>query len=146
MNLLDLPERLFTRIMPVESGCWLWTGSIDRHGYGRTRGAKGHSTGAHRVIYESLVGPIPDGLQIDHLCRVTGCVNPAHLEPVTPRVNTFRGDTPARKNAARTHCVNGHPFDEANTYRMAGSVRRYCRACNRATVARRKAERKAKSE
>ena len=72
------------------TGCWLWTGATDRKGYGQFR-SKGAHVKAHRWSYERLVGPIPEGLQIDHLCRVPGCVNPEHLEPVTHRENQVRG-------------------------------------------------------
>ena len=88
---------------------------------------------AHRMIYELLVGPIPDGLEIDHLCRNRGCVNPGHMEPVTHRENLMRGDTVAAANPAKTHCIRGHPYDDENTYRYGSH--RYCRACNKASHA-----------
>ncbi len=92
-------------------------------------GVDGTKVQAHRFAYELLVGPIPDGLEIDHLCRVTACVNPAHLEPVTGQVNTLRGDTPAAKNAAKTHCPQGHVYSVKNT--GVGNGRRRCRTCGR---------------
>lgn len=95
------------------TGCWLWTGAKSRDGYGRIMlpdaGVR-RSRPAHRVGYETFVGPIPDGLQIDHLCRVRHCVNPAHLEPVTPRENTLRGDGPAARRARQDVCQAGHPL------------------------------------
>ncbi|KAB2977369.1 HNH endonuclease [Streptomyces sp. SS1-1] len=84
---------------------------------------------AHRVAYQEIVGPIPEGLQLDHLCRVRHCVNPAHLEPVTSRENTLRGENLVAINAAKTHCKRGHLFDAANTYRWRNS--RICRECRR---------------
>lgn len=87
-------ERVMARVRVDEtSGCWIFTGAISTSGYGRV-GLGARSEGlaqAHRVTYEHLVGPIPEGLDIDHLCRVRACVNPAHLEPVTRRENCRRG-------------------------------------------------------
>jgi hypothetical protein len=85
--------------------------------------------GAHRWMYEYLVGPISDGLQLDHLCRVPACVNPAHLEPVTPKVNYLRGESPLAVNARKSVCKNGHPFDEENTVIVPRG--RQCRACRK---------------
>ena len=115
------------------SPCWIWQGRIDRGGYGRL----GDTTLAHRHAWETVNDPIPAGLTIDHLCRVRPCVNPDHLEPVTGKENTLRGMSLAAISARATHCRNGHPFDEANTYRWNG--RRCCRACNRTHMARRRA-------
>lgn len=110
----------------VSSGCWNWQGAGDRYGV-ITR--NGRSRGAHRYFYETLVASIPAGLQIDHLCRNTRCVNPNHMEPVTGRVNTLRGDGPTAQNAVKAYCDAGHAFDTDNTYvRDEG---RYCRACRR---------------
>lgn len=122
-------ERFWAKVDRRRSdGCWLWTGSKNRGGYG-TITVNGHTRAVHRVAYELLVGPIPDGLQLDHLCRVRHCVNPAHLEPVTQRENILRGQGLAAANAAKTHCLRGHPFDGSNTYVWRG--KRFCRACNR---------------
>lgn len=109
-------------------GCWLWTAGDNGEGYGRFWTGTG-SMQAHRFAYELLVGPIPEGLQIDHLCRVRRCVNPAHLEPVTQRENILRGTSPQAKNATKTHCPKGHPYNEENTRWHRGS--RYCRVCPR---------------
>lgn len=118
-------------------GCWLWQGSRTRSGYGQV-GAGRRTVRAHRLAYELLVGPIPTGKQLDHLCRVRHCVNPAHLEPVVSRTNTLRSPVAAAAvNAAKTHCVHGHPFDEANT--GTDGRRRWCRTCLRDKVAKRRA-------
>mgnify|MGYP001609562296 CR=1 FL=1 len=99
--------------IPIEDGCWVWLDNYNPAGYGGMRRSK--STGgeyvfAHRAMYELLIGPIPPGLVIDHLCRNRGCVNPAHLEPVTMRENVLRGVGVAAENAAKTHCDHGHEF------------------------------------
>ena len=104
------------------SGCWLWTRSIYQ-GYGRVRSG-GTWKPAHRVSYEAFLGPIPDGLHIDHLCRNPRCVNPNHLEPVTQAENT------RRHFALQVSCANGHAYDGQNTGRTRRGWR-YCRACNR---------------
>ena len=112
-------------------GCWLWLGATNRDGYGPTKPKGDKLRVAHRVIYEMLVGPIPDGLQLDHLCRVRPCVNPEHLEPVTCRENLLRteGDGPGTK-ARQTHCKHGHPFDTENTGSDPRGGR-FCKACRR---------------
>jgi hypothetical protein len=106
--------------------CWLWLGGIDGGGYGLIR-VDGRLTKAHRVSYELHVGPIPDGMHMDHLCRVRLCVRPDHLEPVTNKENTARGIGPSgdAAKAARTHCPQGHPYDEVHIDRGA----RFCRRC-----------------
>lgn len=86
--------------------------------------------GAHRVVYEELVGPIPDGLMLDHLCRVRHCVNPEHLEPVTNRENVLRGEGHSAKAARATHCLKGHPYAGENLRILSNGWRR-CRACHR---------------
>lgn len=113
-----------------DTGCWLWLGYIDPGGYGRFC-----RTGAHRWAYERLVGPIPEGLQIDHLCRVRHCVNPAHLEPVTPAVNTRRSPIHrAALNRQKTHCHRGHELAGSNLHlqlRPGRTPKRHCRTCLR---------------
>ena len=108
--------------------CWPWLGYIQPNGYARFR-LNGRMVAAHRVAYELLLGPIPEGLHIDHLCRVRHCENPYHMEPVTQGVNTLRGYGLFAINARKTHCVRGHPFDETNTFISQGG--RQCRQCSR---------------
>jgi len=111
------------------SGCWNWTKHLDKDGYGILK-VNGRDTKAHRFSYEHYVGPISEGLVIDHLCRNRKCVNPNHLEPVTPRTNVLRGKTITAKNKAKTHCIRGHEFSGANLSFRAGG-RRKCLACQR---------------
>jgi hypothetical protein len=119
-----------------ESGCWLWTGPLDRDGYGKYRGR-----GAHRVVYTLLVGPVPVGLVLDHRedwgCLSKACCYPGHLLPVTNYVNTMRAGTGVGAiNAAKIKCDHGHPFTPSNTYVPPGRPRRACRCCNAAAVRR----------
>lgn len=107
-----LPQRFWDRVeRSGEPGeCWLWTGTTMMNGYGEMR-LDGTRWYVHRLAYEALVGPIPEGLHIDHLCRVRNCVNPDHLEPVTPEENVRRG---VPYNAKKTHCPRQHPYDRIN--------------------------------
>jgi hypothetical protein len=126
-------ERFWAKVAVPEdrAHCWLWTAHTNHDGYGRFGGpVPGRLVYAHRFSYELHIGPTPDGLVLDHLCRTPACVNPAHLEPVTDAENIRRGRGIAARRAAQTHCVNGHPFDDANTIRRAGG-NRGCRACHR---------------
>lgn len=106
--------------------CWIWLAHVYPSGYaGFGRGRRGSGmTYAHIWSYEHHVGPIPGGLELDHLCRVRRCVNPDHLEPVTHAENVRRA------SSAQTHCRHGHPYDEANTY-IDGVGKRHCRTCDR---------------
>lgn len=131
---LTLPDRptaearFLAKVVKVPSGCWLWTAARHRDGYGAFRLPEGALVKAHIWAYEQYVGTIPEGLQLDHLCRVRECVNPAHLEPVTQRENILRGEAPSAQNSKKTHCPAGHPYDKANTHLRRGGGRG-CRAC-----------------
>ena len=124
-----IEERFFDKVMPVEDGCHLWTACVDPEGYGQFR-SDTKVVRAHRFAYELAVGPIPDGLFIDHLCRVRSCVNPKHLEPVTHRENMRR--------AAGDYCKAGHKRTYANIQWVFenGKRRPRCKPCgNKYTLA-----------
>lgn len=112
-------------------GCWLWTGAtVGERGYGQAR-SNGKPVVAHRAVWEATVGPIAEGMTIDHLCRVRLCVNPDHLEPVTMRENILRGEGPCAVNARKLWCAKGHPLDGENL-RIDHRGGRQCRLCERA--------------
>lgn len=122
-------ERLLAKVHQCPlTGCWEWTAYRSQKGYGQTS-YLGKNWPAHRLVYALLAGPIPEGMQLDHLCRNRGCVNPAHLEPVTNRVNTARGNA-GKHMAAKTHCPAGHPYAGDNLY-LHSDGRRSCRTCAR---------------
>lgn len=130
----SISERFWSKVdRTTANGCWLWTGTLTK-GYGhvqigsRSDGSR-RKVYAHRLVYESQVGPIPDGLELDHLCRTKACVNPQHLEAVPHRENVMRGESPVARHARKTVCVYGHPLNEENTYLVNGSRR--CRICRR---------------
>lgn len=134
----QLPEKMRARVRlelcPVrdlDPFCWIWTGTHLPRGYGLFS-HRGKSQLTHRLSYTLLIGPIPDGLQIDHLCRVHPCLNPAHLEPVTNLENALRSD-----RATRTHCIRNHPLSGDNLIvkKPGDRGRRACRTCNRAKTA-----------
>jgi hypothetical protein len=126
----DVRARLLAKL--DRSGpCWLWTGSTDGGGRYGAIGVEGRLRRAHRVAYELFVGPIPDGMDIDHTCRVTLCCNPEHLEPVTHRENVLRGEAPTARNARKTHCVRGHELAGANLQIRASDGGRLCLACRK---------------
>jgi len=132
------------------SPCWEWAACLNRGGYGQFKYKRETSLAAHRRIYQWFVGTIPDGLELDHLCRVRHCVNPAHLEAVTHRENGLRGQSPVALAAQQTHCANGHPFTPENTYifrKASGEIRqRACKICTRAYRAKSAARRRAYSK
>lgn len=110
-----------------ENGCWEWAGAISTAGYGQIF-VDGRHRPAHRISYEAHVGEIGDGLHIDHLCRNRKCVNPDHLEPVTPVENIMRGEGIMAQNARKDQCHRGHDFDAQNTY-ITPDGGRMCRKC-----------------
>ncbi len=124
-------DRVLSKTAMGHGGCIIFTGSLNYKGYGTIRISRTKQRAyTHRVMYEHFIGPIPQGLVLDHLCRVRRCCNPYHLEPVTNRENYMRGD----RRSATTHCPQGHPYDEANTYvyvNRAGVRARVCRTCRR---------------
>lgn len=136
----DLIDRFMQYVLPEPTtGCWLWTGYVSQHGYGMFR-FNGEKRGAHKVAYELFIGPVPEGLDLDHTCHkpdscnggVTcphrSCVNPSHLEPVTPKVNSNRGHA---HNREKTHCPQGHPYAGGNLYISPpfGANPNGCRGC-----------------
>lgn len=126
-------ERFWRKVAKTNDGCWIWTGAKSDTGYGTFNLGRGHTVLVHRLSYQLAKGNIPVGLELDHLCRNKACVNPEHLQPVTRSVNTLRGNGPLLtklKFAAKTHCPNGHPYDEANTFINADG-HRGCLICRR---------------
>ncbi len=133
-------RRLWERIdIPSEESCWLWTAGCNRGGYGQLSW-DGRMVVVHRKVYELMVGEIPPGLVVDHLCRVRHCCNPDHLEVVTFRENVLRGGAPTAANAQKTHCPRGHRYDG----RAEGGRERFCRTCRRTHQAAYDAKRRGK--
>lgn len=127
--------RFFARITEdPDTGCWLFD-KPNAKGYANFT-VMSRPVEGHQWCYEFLIGPVPDGLTLDHLCRVRSCVNPWHLDPVPHRVNILRGIGPAAINARKTQCVDGHPFTSDNTY-VTPDGRRQCRICIRRRESRR---------
>lgn len=136
-SLVPAADRFWPKVEPT-GFCWNWTGSKEA-GYGRFNIDR-VPVPAHRFSYETLVGPIPADLHLDHLCRNRACVNPDHLEPVTNYQNMMRGFGIARRNAEVTHCPAGHEYAGENLYVNPTRGTRLCRACARATAARSRAK------
>ena len=125
---LSVSDRFLAKIVASPNGCWIWQAAIKSDGYG-VFWVNGRTVRAHRFAYEMFVGPIPDGLQTDHLCRNRNCVNPAHLEPVTNQENFRRGEGGKHKRD-KTHCPQGHPYAGENLYVKPNGYRE-CRICQR---------------
>jgi hypothetical protein len=125
-------ERFRKYIEVAENGCWNWTGHRDTKGYGSFSlpGGAGHSVYAHRWSYQYFVGPVPEGMEVGHKCGNRGCVNPQHLQAMSHRENLFDSMTSARRNAEKTHCVQGHEYLEHNTIRTPEG-HRACKECKR---------------
>lgn len=123
---ISIDDRIAFYIRVDPRGCWIWNGAPGSDGYGRTK-INQRTVRAHRAVYEHLVGPIPKGLQLDHLCRVRRCVNPEHLEPVTSFENRRRSPINiATRNAAKATCPRGHSYDRIDP--KTGD--RKCRRCH----------------
>lgn len=133
LRLRDLhdPVARFWNKVDATGDCWVWTAGRDAKGYGRVRW-NGENRLAYRVAWQLLVGPVPDGLQIDHLCRNPACCNPAHLEPVTMQENIRRGKPNNATRWATIHeCTRGHPYTVENLYVSPTLGQRVCRTCMR---------------
>lgn len=130
-----LLERFMAKVdrSPEHNGCWLWTAVIDHGGYGRIKLSRARKmAGAHRVAYELFKGQIPDGLDLDHLCRNRRCVNPEHLEPVSRRENALRGVAPMIQVHLSGKCKNGlHDLTPENTYNKGSHGGGQCAICAR---------------
>ena len=134
-------QRFFEKVRISPTGCEEWTGGTNGAGYGtfflEWAGGANTKVLAHRWSYERMYGPIPNGLHLDHLCRNRICVNPLHLEAVTQRENTLRGESVAAIHAKKTECINGHPLSGDNLIYRANGRWRDCRECKRAKDRRR---------
>lgn len=126
---MSVEERFWSKVeVGHPLGCWTWAAGTNAAGYGQFFVAGSKRMLAHRFAFELLVGPIPDGLTLDHLCRTPACVNPDHLEPVGRGENVLRGEGPTAKLARRTVCKRGHAYTPENTYTNP-SGNRSCRVC-----------------
>jgi hypothetical protein len=129
---ISLEARLAAKVVPHSSGCHLWTGATTPKGYGKIRVKQGGRTkwfAPHRVAYRLAKGEIPEGYEIDHLCRNRACCNPQHLEAVSKQENNRRSNSWSAKNARATECRRGHPLSGDNLLKRVG--RRECKACHR---------------
>ncbi len=137
---VNIEERFWSKVDKTDT-CWLWQAfrAPGQHNYGQFS-VNNRNILAHCFAYEALVGPIPDGLEIDHLCRNPPCVKPEHLEAVSHAENVRRGDSKlisGRRAAVRTHCLNSHVFSGTNLY-VSPQGKRFCRSCRREAGARRR--------
>lgn len=124
-------ESRFWQKVEVTGFCWNWVASRDKSGYGYIAKPGGGNALAHRWSYEFLVGEIPEGYHVDHLCRNTSCVNPDHLEPVPQAENKLRGYGFGGKNARKTHCPQRHEYNDENTYIFPRTGHRQCLVCKK---------------
>lgn len=132
-------HRFYSKAQPSDGGCWLWTGTITTDGYAMF-GVKRRNRLAHRLAYEQMIGPVPEGLVLDHLCRVRNCVNPAHLDPVVQQVNVARGVGLAALTRRVGVCQRGHEMSGDNVVVIPSDPgRRRCRKCQRIRDRRRRA-------
>lgn len=139
-----IAERLDRLSIPEpNTGCYLFTGRLDRKGYGQMSVGKHKKRGAHRLAFQAKHGYLTPGLVIDHRCKTWSCVNPDHMEEVTSRVNTLRGSSPPAGHVLQSRCKNGHSFSAANTY-VAPDGQRQCRICNKRAQERYRAKLRAK--
>lgn len=126
-----MSKRFLSKISRSDDGCWLWTASLSTNGYGQFR-IDGVLYAAHRLVYEAACGPVPDGLELDHLCGVRRCVRLDHLECVTHHENVLRGNAPPSINAHKQVCVNGHPLVPGNVVPSSAARNgRECLTCHR---------------
>lgn len=128
-NYRDPIIAFFSNIDYTDS-CWLWQGALDKDGYGHFTPYRKRKS-SHRYSYEIMVDDIPEGLVIDHLCRVRNCVNPNHLEAVSSLTNILRGYGAAAINRRKAECINGHDLKGDNLYIQKKTNKRFCRACDR---------------
>ena len=148
---LSEEERFWSKVEITPYGCWEWCGCLTKGGYGQF--VLGTRVYAHRYAYKMMVGEIPEGLQVDHLCRNRSCVNPEHMEIVTRKENILRGQSLPAKCSRLTHCPRGHEYNEQNTYlwigkegtKNSGKVGRQCRICAKQKYSERK-QKKASDE
>lgn len=131
-----LALRFWMKVNKTET-CWLWTGGRKTNGYGAFWVAPGKLRTAHRVAWELTTGNVPDGVELDHLCRVRHCVNPEHLQPVIHQENVLRGMGPTALHAKKTHCPKGHEYAGRNLIERGHG--RECRACRNEYKRRRRA-------
>lgn len=138
----SLREKIEARL-DTTGECWLWMGAKDTGGYGLIGHQGRKCLKVHRAYLAAIGLPVPEGMTVDHLCRVHACCNPDHLEVVTHRENVLRGVGPTAANAAKTHCIRGHEFTPENTYSPPTRPHhRQCRECIRIRCRQRRAEQK----